>query len=372
VTFQQFKGAVLIFIAGVSWAFCGIAQEVPAKVTAASDSLQVLLERSLQAERTVAYEGVVVMEWPERDGRVIRKKVWSYPPSSYREDFLTPIPPRIRSVVWANQRVAVQHRDGHWRCRKFRRNPFRRPLRFYDLDLTRNNYRVAFVEAPISSPRPVVGLMLTPRFPHRFALRLYFDRQTGLVLRREKYLASNGDWKVVHREYFETFVQLDSIPARIFQIPEDARFPKGPPHRWGMPPKTFSSLDSLQQQVPFPIFVPRPPEGFRLTLIQLLRWGRRTIVHLHYTDGLMKFSLFQTKGPPKRVFERMKRHWGGRQKVWMALPFLGTRRIKSLIFFLVGDGPPELFNPILDSLEPLVPSKRTLGFFPDLEKIHKC
>ena len=73
--------------------------------------------------------------------------------------------------------------------------------------------------------------------------------------------------------------------------------------------KSYSVLKSLKNALNKPIYIPSfVPIGFELNSISYTQEKHRSVTHLHYTDGFLNFSLFQSIGKPPRWIQRMLKY----------------------------------------------------------------
>jgi negative regulator of sigma E activity len=124
------------------------------------------------------------------------------------------------------------------------------------------------------------------------ARRLWLDRDTSFVLKRERY---NAEGRLTSRtEYVEVEIGA-AVPTDAFAIPRG----------WTtVRPGDGSeklSLSQLSQRLGFPVRTPTYiPDGYALVGRYQREWGRWEVrmAELRYTDGLRVLSLYQRRREP--------------------------------------------------------------------------
>jgi len=272
----------------------------PAKMPTAVD----VYNRSLMAETRYSYRGhQITTYW--RTGRAIRVLITHLAPSLRRIEYLAP--DRLRGNILIS--------DGHqeWRydasSKWLHRHPVAAdkpspqdiPVKYSQL---RANYDLAFMPGTqVSADRQAFVLTITRKSNHVLARKLWIDAGTGLVLKREAY-SETGKMSVT--------VAFSDIDYHV-KLTRSAFAPPGSqPDQPGIKKiKDLKEPERVEQTVPIKAaagmlggaaFAPHGVDEFRLTSAAIVnRPGKKPVLHLRYTDGLVLVSVFeQTRTQTKR------------------------------------------------------------------------
>jgi len=119
-------------------------------------------------------------------------------------------------------------------------------------------------------------------------VRVWLDRQTHLVLKREEYHANGA---VASQMRFEELRYTNKLPSGIFATEAPAGYKQVKGHDYAMP---TADIDKAVRDAGFTPFTPKDlPQGFALaSASETTVDGVRTL-HLVYSDGLRTLSLFE-------------------------------------------------------------------------------
>ena len=265
-----------------------------------------IFQRVTSADREVSSVGKrISISW-EVDGCLAREElVIHQPPSIHFLKLLAP------SYDW-NRRTIREERhkrgrrgrdgrsDGHIKRRFGRREFFRPPQRMSELMSQKNlalltqNYNVQYA----SLGDEIAGyetdlLKITPRFEHRPTKHIWIARDKGIVLRVED-LDAQGNLR-----FMSVYTQISFEPEKIEEIKQG--LDGFPPEKQSLPDDRqvrgkSISLSEAREALDHRLVVPRDlPPGFQLHHVTLIELQPNLTAHLRYTDGLMGFSLFESK-----------------------------------------------------------------------------
>ena len=161
-----------------------------------------------------------------------------------------------------------------------------------ELELMSHNYSMKISPGGRIVGRRTYLLEITPRHKGRPSRRIWVDVEKGLPLRMENY---NSEGELRFLVVYTEISFPSEIEEKLFVPPkrgvrDEGRF-RGPYSGGEL------SLKELRQRISFPILIPKYlPDGFEFQSAGLIRYRRREIAHLRYTDGLVLLSLFETRG----------------------------------------------------------------------------
>lgn len=199
------------------------------------------------------------------------------------------------------------------------------------------NYRAVIEGTESVADRPTTSVVLIDRYTGERAMRVWIDRETHLVLKKEEYHANGA---VASRTRFDAVRYTNEIPESIFSVD----LPPGYKEVAGPEIATMDSdVDRVIAQAGFRPYEPRNlPQGFLMTSADVSEVAGVKTLHLLYSDGLRSVSLFENaKGaaadfgslhPTSLPFEGHEA-----QYVEEGPTTLLTWKEKSLYFALVGD-----------------------------------
>ncbi|GAC1303849.1 MAG: hypothetical protein NVS2B3_06560 [Vulcanimicrobiaceae bacterium] len=150
------------------------------------------------------------------------------------------------------------------------------------------NYRAVMEGSETIADRATVSIVLVNRYTGERALRVWLDRETHLVLKKEEYHA-NGS--VASQTRFDALRYTAEIPEGIFSTDVPAGY-----NRIAGPDVAMmdSDIDRVVAHAGFKPFEPQNlPQGFAITSGDVRAVGGVKTLHLLYSDGLRSVSLFE-------------------------------------------------------------------------------
>ncbi len=150
------------------------------------------------------------------------------------------------------------------------------------------NYRAIADGAGTIADRATDSIVLVNRYTGERAVRVWLDRETHLVLKKEEYHASGA---VAAQTRFEELRYTNAIPDGLFSTDAPAGYAQVAGVSMTMP---SSDIDRVIKEAGFKPYEPKAlPQGFTLTSGDVSTvQGIRTL-HLIYSDGLRSVSLFE-------------------------------------------------------------------------------
>jgi negative regulator of sigma E activity len=150
------------------------------------------------------------------------------------------------------------------------------------------NYRAIYDGDAIVADRPTVSIALINKYTGERAVRVWIDRDTHLVLKKEEYHANGA---VAAQTRFEDLRYTSSIPNDIFSIDAPPGFARvvGPDVA-----SPTSDIDKVVREAGFTPYKPKDlPQGFELIGGDVTTVNNVRTLHLLYSDGLRSISLFE-------------------------------------------------------------------------------
>jgi len=260
--------------------------------------------RSLMAEARYSYRGhQITTYW--RTGRAIRVLITHLAPNWRRIEYIAPDRLRGNVLISDGRQEWRYDASSKWLHRHpvaaDKPSPQDIPVKYSQL---RANYDLAFMpKTQVYADRKTFVLTVTRKSDHVLARKMWIDAATGLVLKREAY-SDTGKMNVT-----VAFSDID-YHAKLTR----AAFtpPGSQPNQSGIRRvKDAKEPDHVEQTVPVKTaarmlggaaFAPRGVDEFRLTSAAIVsRPGKKPVLHLRYTDGLVLVSVFeQTRTQTKR------------------------------------------------------------------------
>jgi negative regulator of sigma E activity len=262
------------------------------------------LRRISSAQREVSYVGkrLITISTPNR--QIVREEfVVHHPPNIYFVKPLSSLGERGEQARGSNdeERRRRKRRGGESESRPRmggRRPPsgWRPPmvrLTPKEIGFLQQNYTLT-----LDTAEPIVGyetqkLTIAPRYPDRPTKHLFIARDNGVILRVED-LDPNGVLRFLS-VYTQISFKTEDIEQKIVELklPEQPENPRRPRSQ------EISILEA-QQQLDNRLIQPTYlPPGFHLQRVATIQNHAET-VYLRYTDGLVTFSLFESKKQSRR------------------------------------------------------------------------
>ena len=155
-------------------------------------------------------------------------------------------------------------------------------------DRAMSNYKCVETASDSVAGRPTVSVVLMNKYTGERVVRVWLDRQTHLVLKREEYHANGA---VASEMRFEELRYTKSLPAGIFATETPAGYKQTKGHDYTMP---TADIDKAEREAGFKPYTPKDlPQGFALTSASTGTVDGVTTLHLVYSDGLRTLSLFE-------------------------------------------------------------------------------
>jgi negative regulator of sigma E activity len=150
------------------------------------------------------------------------------------------------------------------------------------------NYRAIYDGDAIVADRPTVSVALINKYTGERAVRVWIDRETHLVLKKEEYHANGA---VASQTRFEDLRYTTSIPDGIFSIDAPAGFSRVAGQDVASP---SSDIEKVVHDSGFAPYKPKAlPQGFELVSGDVTIVNSVRTLHLLYSDGLRSISLFE-------------------------------------------------------------------------------
>jgi hypothetical protein len=220
------------------------------------------------------------------------------------------------------------------------------------------NFESTVTDGEMLAGRPVYHVSLVPRIPRRPQFRFRVDKEFGTILQFEILHKREGKWIPHYREYFTEISYNPDFDETIFSGQEDYAFR---PYRRSESPhgnvQELSSIDELVEEIKTPVIIPDSiPEGFSLERIRIMTRHGNDMIHLHYSDGVYAFSLFQSveKIPPPflRMMKERELRSGGDVNLRHKGRTVLFKHIPPLNIIMVGNCQSSLLESVLNSLKP--------------------
>jgi negative regulator of sigma E activity len=157
-----------------------------------------------------------------------------------------------------------------------------------NFDRVLQNYRAVYDGEAIVAGRPTVSVALINKYTGERAMRVWIDRETHLVLKKEEYHANGA---VASQTHFEDLRYTQSIPDGIFSVEPPAGFA---PARGQVVATPSSDIDKVIKEAGFAPYKPNAlPQGFDIVSADVTTVSGVRTLHLLYSDGLRSISLFE-------------------------------------------------------------------------------
>ncbi len=236
-------------------------------------------------------------------------------------------------------------------------NLLNNPIHF---EVLRNNYTIVRESEDSIAGRVADIIFIDPDYEFRPRNRIWVDKETGIILKREIYHPGIPD-EPVYRELF-TEIRIVESDEEIGLLSDEeveqreVRQQNRIVQRAARPvSREFITLEQLPENHREKIIIPETlPPGFVLDKIRLIGPARANMYHQVYTDGLIMFSLFQVSGElPRQLQEfvsRASRRPRPQQQMFVLEGTVLVKRDNGTNFIVMGYVPEILLQPVLDSL----------------------
>lgn len=265
---------------------------------ASPESLKIL-KRIVNAEEKVAYVGTRMIIMNTSRGTIAREEAVIHQPPEIHAVVVLPILEDGRSRRLGNQ---ASHKDSERNRRGSRRDDRRGDRRSFSLDRKRmaipsqkevellaQNYTFDSVPADPIAGQETDLLTISPRFEARPTKRLYLARDTGVILRIEDYDA-DGNLRFMS-VYTQINFEKEAIRQKLAEWNRDEKSPAERRRRRSQPISLDEAKTVLGDKLIEPTYL---PPGFQLLETRYFK-HRSDTVYLRYTDGMLTFTVFESK-----------------------------------------------------------------------------
>lgn len=307
-------------------------------------------QRLKSAEGEVSYVGKrLLISWTY-DGCFAREElVVHQPPSTHLVKMVAPLKESFRPKSrggWRKRGRTDSKSEApirrHFEGKLFFRPPHKIVERLSqdNLELLVQNYKLEYR----ASEEKIAGFktnLLTiaplPEIEDRPTKRIWIAADNGIILRAEV-LGAKGKLRFLS-VYTQVSFQPEKIQGALAEFRFKEKIKTGDAPRRGKPISLAEAQKALDNQLVLPAYL---PPGFKLQQITQIEFGPkramslrapRPTIHLRYSDGLMEFSLFETKGKPPRMRRGAKNRTsrGVRLKQFHGIPVEIMKRHQTLI-----------------------------------------
>ena len=270
---------------------------------ASPESLKTL-KRIVNAEEKVAYVGtrLIVMNTPR--GTVAREEAVIHQPPEIHAITVLPILEGDRSRRLSNQEP---HRDNERNRREGKRDDRRGDRRRFSLDWKRmatlsqkevellaQNYTFDSVPADPIAGQETDLVTVSPLFEARPTKRLYLARDTGIILRIEDF-DSGGNLRFMS-VYTQISYDEEVVKQKLAEWHRDEKSLAKKRRRRSQSITLDEARAVLKDKLIEPSYL---PPGFQLLETRYFK-HRSDTVYLRYTDGMLTFTVFESKNRQER------------------------------------------------------------------------
>ena len=307
-------------------------------------------QRLKSAEGEVSYVGKrLLISWTY-DGCFAREElVVHQPPSTHLVKMVAPLKESFRPKSrggWRKRGRTDSKSEApirrHFEGKLFFRPPHKIAERLSqdNLELLVQNYTLkyhAFEERIAGFKTNLLTIAPLPEIEDRPTKRIWIAADSGIILRAEV-LGANGKLRFLS-VYTQISFQPENIQGALAEFQYKEKFKTGDVPRRGKSISLAEAQKALDNQLVLPAYL---PPGFKLQQITQIEFSPRRAmslrapkpaIHLRYSDGLMEFSLFETKGKPPRMRRSAKNRTsrGVRLKQFHGIPVEIMKRHQTLI-----------------------------------------
>ena len=265
---------------------------------ASPQSLEIL-KRIVTAEEEVAYIGTRMIVINTSRGTIAREEAVIHQPPEIHAVTVLPTLEANRSLKLSNQEP---RRNSERNRRNGRRDEGRRDHRRFPLNrrpmatlsqkevkLLAQNYTFDSVPADPIAGQDTDLVTVSSRFEARPAIRLYLARDTGIILRIEDF-DSDGNLRFMS-VYTQINFDEEAIQQRSAEWNRDRKSPVERRRRRSQPITFDEAKKVLEDKLVEPTYL---PPGFEFLEARYFK-HRSDTVYLRYTDGMLTFTLFESK-----------------------------------------------------------------------------
>lgn len=306
--------------------------------------LQNLLKIMRNSRHLNAYTAEAQVERSFRDNNIRHTmKIVNRPPETFNRQLVLTEGQKERMRQMRKRRGRGQEEFQHRNFRnQMRQHPG--PMSIDDINLLNKNYEFSITEGIDIAGRPSTRLEIVPKLDSRPLHRFWLDRETGVILKRELFETGN-ETGPMFREMI-TSIQYEDFDReyaeKTLRERRENRF-KERTERKSIKTEEFVNHDELPDDLRESIVIPNHiPAGFELDRLRVFREKDIVAFHQVFSDGLLKFSLFQSPagGPTDR---RMKQRNTQQMRIFI-------KRDKDTRLILAGYLPRHIMRPVFESL----------------------
>ena len=258
-----------------------------------------ILKRIMSAEEQIAYVGTRMIIMNTSRGTVAREEAVIHQPPEIHAVTVLPILEGNRSLKPSDQEL---HRGGERDRRNGRRDDRRGDRRRFSLnwkrmatlsqkevELLAQNYTFNSVPTDPIAGQETDLVTVSPRFEARPTKRLYLARDTGIILRIEDF-APDGKLRFMS-VYTQVSFEEEAVKQKLAEWRRDEKSPAERRRRRSQPITLDEAKTVLEGKLIEPTYL---PPGFELLETRYFKHRSET-VYLRYTDGMLTFTVFESK-----------------------------------------------------------------------------
>ncbi|MFC1564426.1 sigma-E factor regulatory protein RseB domain-containing protein [candidate division KSB1 bacterium] len=340
-----------------------ISAAIPESAYSWQEDLQTVFNKMRTARRTISYEGEIkLVYFRERGDRTINKKITAKPPRDFNEELILTPEEKKRLEEFRERRLKDMPESRRRRfedmSERFRSgsnslNDFANTR--INVELLRQNYEIVFEDGADIAGKKTYFISIMPKYELRVGNKIWVDKETGIVLKRESFQPQNLDKPFFAEEFtkieYGAVVEPQSRRSqrdRTEQVNRSRRSGNQRSRRHDT--KEFKTLEEIPERARQRIVTPAElPPGFVLDNVRITRERDHVTIMQIYTDGLIMFTLTQMRGELPDQFrnnirdsrQNQRRH-GGRVVLFKA--------VDRNNFIIVGYASQELLQAVLDSI----------------------
>ena len=258
-----------------------------------------ILKRIMNAEEKVAYVGTRMIVMNTSRGTIAREEAVIHQPPEIHAVTVLPILEDVRSRRLSNQEP---HKGSERNWREGRRDDRRGDRRRFSLnrkrmatlsqkevELLAQNYTFDLVSADPIAGQETDLVTVSPRFEARPTKRLYLARDTGIILRIEDFDA-DGNLRFMS-VYTQISFEEEAVAQKLVEWNRNEKSLVEKRRRRSQPITLDEAKSVLGDKLIEPTYL---PPGFQLLETRYFK-HRSDTVYLRYTDGILTFTVFESK-----------------------------------------------------------------------------
>ncbi len=266
---------------------------------ASPESLKIL-KRIMNAEEKVAYVGARLIVINTSRGTIAREEAVIHQPPEVHAVTVLPILETGHSLKLSDQESQKSSERNRRDVRRDNRRGDRRrfslnrkrmtALSQKEVELLAQNYTFALTPADPIAAQETDLVTVSPRFEARPTKRLYLARDTGVILRIEDF-DPDGTLRFMS-VYTQISFTEEAVKQKLAEWRRDARSPIEKRRRRSQSITLDEAKTVLDGKLIEPTYL---PPGFQLLETRYFKHRSET-VYLRYTDGMLTFTVFESKG----------------------------------------------------------------------------